>query len=64
MINTFDMQTQTFHPTFCPYCIKEWAQLNDDFKQIDSIQKFKQTLTDCNGAKKNFVFFELVISMV
>ena len=37
-IKTFATQTSTFFP----YCKKEWNQLNDDIKKIESIKKFKK----------------------
>ena len=38
------MRTSTFRATFFPYCTKEWNQLNDDIKKIESIKKFKKVL--------------------
>ena len=37
---TFASRTSTFCATFFPHCTKEWSQLNDDIKKIESIKKF------------------------
>ena len=32
-------EVKSFQVTFSPNCTKEWNQVNNDFKKIDSIQK-------------------------
>ena len=56
MIKTFSMQTSTLHAIFFPYCTKEWNQLNDDFKKIESIKKFKEMLIKVIRTIENSVF--------
>ena len=41
-MKTFAKRTSTFCATFFPYCKKEWNQLNDNIKKIESIKKFKK----------------------
>ena len=55
-IKTFVTRTSTFRATFFPYCTKEWNQLNDDIKKIESIKKFKKTLIKVIRTKENFIF--------
>ena len=55
-IKTFATRASTFRGTFFAYCIKEWNQLNDDIKKIESIKKFKKTLIKIIRTKENFVF--------
>ena len=55
-IKTFPTRTSTFQETFFSYCTKEWNQLNDDFKKIALIQKFKKTLIRFIRTKENSVF--------
>ena len=50
------MQTSTLHAIFFPYCTKEWNQLNDDFKKIESIKKFKEMLIKVIRTIENSVF--------
>ena len=46
----------TWTSTFFPYCTKEWNQVNDDIKKIESIKKFKKTLIKIIRTKENSVF--------
>ena len=55
-IKTFATRTSTFYTTFFPYCTKEWNQLNDDIKKIESIKKFKKMLIKIIRTKENSVF--------
>ena len=55
------MQTSTLHAIFFPYCTKEWNQLNDDFKKIESIKKFKEMLIKVIRTIENSVFGVSVI---
>ena len=55
-IKTFATRTSTFCATFFPYCTKEWNQLNDDIKKIESIEKFKKALIKIIRTKENSVF--------
>ena len=57
-IKAFATRTFTFHATVFLYCTKEWNQLNDDFKRIDSIQKLKEKKTRIKfiRTKENSVF--------
>ena len=50
------MQTSTLHAIFLPYCTKEWNQLNDNFKKIESIKKFKEMLIKVIRTIENSVF--------
>ena len=50
------MQISTWHAVFFPFCLKEWNQLNDDFKKIESIKKFKEMLIKVIRTKENSVF--------
>ena len=52
-IKTFATRTSTFRATFFPYCTKEWNQLNDDIKKIESIKKFKKTLIKIIRTQEN-----------
>ena len=63
-IKTFATRTSTFYTTFFPYCTKEWNQLNDDIKKIESIKKFKKMLTKVSRTKENSEFSEFLIFMV
>ena len=38
--NGIAMWTYIFCITFFPHCTKEWNQLNDDIKKVESIKKF------------------------
>ena len=40
-IKTLATWTSDFCATFFLYCTKEWNQLNDDIKKIESIKKLK-----------------------
>ena len=55
-IKTFTTRTSIFRAIFFPYCTKEWSQLNDNIKKIESIKKFKKTLIKIIRTKENFVF--------
>ena len=55
-IKAFATRTSTFCATFFPYCSKEWNQLNDDIKKIESIEKFKKGLIKIIRTKENSVF--------
>ena len=46
---------QLFAQNFFPYCTKEWNQLNDDIKKIESIKKFEKTLIKIIRTKENSV---------
>ena len=54
-IKKFATRTSTFRGTFFPYCTKEWNQLNDDIKKIESIKIFKKTLIKIIRTKENSV---------
>ena len=47
-----------------PYCKKEWNQLNDGIKKIESIKKFKTSLIKIIRIKENSVFRVSEISCV
>ena len=49
-------RTKLFENSFFPYCIKEWSQLNDKFRNIKSINKFKVTILNFIRLKGNSVF--------
>ena len=51
-VKTFATRTSTFFP----HCRKEWNQLNDDIKKIDSIEKFQKTLIKITRTKESSVF--------
>ena len=55
-IKAFATRRSTFRATFFPYCTKEWNQLNDDIKKIESIKKFKKMLIKIIRTKENSVF--------
>ena len=55
-IKTFATRTSTFRATFFAYYTKEWNQLNDDIKKIESIKKFKKMLIKIIRTKENSVF--------
>ena len=55
-IKTNPTRTSIFRAAFSPYCTKEWNQLNDDFKKIESIKKLKKTLMKVIKTKENSVF--------
>ena len=55
-IKTFTTWTSIFRAIFFPYCTKEWSQLNDNIKKIESIKKLKKTLIKIIRTKENFVF--------
>ena len=55
-IKKFATRTSTFRGTFFPYCTKQWNQLNDDIKKIESIKIFKKTLIKIIRTKENSVF--------
>ena len=55
-IKIFATRTSTFRAAFFPYCTKEWNQLNDDIKKIESIKKFKKMLIKVSRTKENAVF--------
>ena len=57
---TIATRTSNFRATFFTYCIEEWDQLNDDFKKIESIKKFKKTLIKVIKTKKT-LFMEFII---
>ena len=42
--------------SFFPYCIKEWSNLNDKIRSIESINKFKVTILNFIRPKGNLVF--------
>ena len=58
-IKTLATWTSDFCATFFLYCTKEWNQLNDDIKKIESIKKLKikkKTLIKIIRTKENSVF--------
>ena len=55
-IKTFATRTSTFFP----YCTKEWNELNDEIKKIESIKKCKKTLIKVIRTKENSVFGVLI----
>ena len=42
------MWTYIFCITFFPHCTKEWNQLNDDIKKVESIKKLKNKMLNLN----------------
>ena len=51
------MRTSTFCTTFFPCCTKEWSQLNDGIKKIESIKILKKKmLIKIIRTKENSVF--------
>ena len=56
-IKKFATRISTFRAIFFPYSTKEWNQVNDDIKKIESIKKFKKkSLIKIIRTKENSVF--------
>ena len=55
-IKTFTTRTSAFRATFFPYCTKEWNQLNDNIKKIESIKKINKTRIKIIRTKENSIF--------
>ena len=45
-----------FENSFFPYCIKEWSKLNDQIRNIESINKFKVAILNFIRPKVSSVF--------
>ena len=43
-IKAIPARAKVFENSFFPYCIKEWSELNDKIRNIESINKFKVTI--------------------
>ena len=43
-IKAIPARTKVFENSFFPYCIKEWSELNEKIRNIESINKFKVTI--------------------
>ena len=59
-LKTFAEWTSTFHATFFPYRTNEWNQLNDDFKNTESIKKFNDTINpmrSCGAATQTTIHY-------
>ena len=46
-----------FENSFFPYCIKEWSKLNDQIRNIESINKFKVAILNFIRPKASSVFY-------
>ena len=55
-IKPIPARTKVFENSFFPYCIKEWSKLNDNIRNIKSINKFKVTILNFIRTKGKSVF--------
>ena len=55
-IKPIPARTKVFENSFFPHCIKEWSKLNDEIRNIESINKFKLAILNFIRPKANSVF--------
>ena len=49
-------RTKSFESAFLPYCIKEWLNLGDEIRSMESSKQFKKTILDFIRLKENSVY--------
>ena len=55
-IKTLRGRAKAFKLSFFPFCAKEWGNLNGEFRNIDSIKKFKLSILNFVRPRENSVF--------
>ena len=56
LIKTFGGRTKAFESSFFPYCAKEWGNLSEELRNIDSIKTFKLSILNFVRPRENSVF--------
>ena len=56
LIKTFRGRTKAFESSFFPYCAKEWGNLSEELRNIDSIKTFKLSILNFVRPRENSVF--------
>ena len=56
LIKTFRGRTKAFESSFFPYCAKEWGNLSEELRNIDSIRTFKLSILNFVRPRENCVF--------
>ena len=55
-IKTFSGRTKAFESFFFPYCAKEWGNLSEELRNIESINTFKSSILHFVRPRENSVF--------
>ena len=55
-IKTFSGATKAFESSFFPYCAKEWGNLSEELRNIDSIETLKLSILNFVRPRENSVF--------
>ena len=55
-IKTFSGGTKAFELSFIPHCAKEWGNLNEELRNIDSINTLKLSILNFVSPRENSVF--------
>ena len=56
LMKTFKGRTKAFKSSLFPYCAKEWGNLSEELRNIDSIKTFKLSILDFVRSRENAVF--------
>ena len=56
LIKTFRGRTKAFESSFFPYCAKEWGNLSEELRNIDSVKMFKLSVLHFVRPRENSVF--------
>ena len=62
LIKTFRGRTKAFESSFFTYCAKEWGNLSEELRNIDSIKTFKLSILNFVRPRENSVFAVLDIN--
>ena len=52
-IKTFSGRTKAFELSFFPHCAREWGNLSEELRKIDSINTFKLSILNFVRPRKN-----------